>query len=319
MVRGDAVVGIADRDEIGPTRGAERVGRRLGPAARAGREQGQRHVAVVEQHLPCRHVDGLLPGRCLGGDAEIGLAASVPVDVERGAGPPAREGVGARGDGLRLERRRKPGRGHLRRHDAVEVLLERQHVDRAELLARHVDEDPAPVAVAERERRPGRRRKRERRIESLLRPAVDRELELRSECRRAGGERVVDAVAVLDGDRLLRRDGQRLLPAREQDPDRCCGRLGERRARVVGREDLVVRVALLRVALGSPLTHPHAVPVAVTADEEEGSGLRRGDIVRTGRGRRVRRRREQNRGDTGGEGGERADQQALRVASRPSG
>src|SRR5205814_5756141 len=189
----------------------------------------------------------------------------------------------------------------------------------AELLARHVDEDPAPVAVAERERRPGRRRKRERRIESLLRPAVDRELELRSERRRAGGERVVDAVAVLDGDRLLRRDGQRLLPAREQDPDRGRGRLGERRARVVGREDLVVRVALLRVALGSPLTHPHAVPVAVAADEEEGSGLRRGDIVRTGRGRRVRRRREQNRGDTGGEGGERANQQALRVASRPSG
>ena len=58
------------------------------------------------------------------------------------------------------------------------------------------------------------------------------------------------------------------------------GRLAERRAGVVGREDLVVRVALLRVALGAPLAHADAVPVAVAADEEERAGAGRRDVLR---------------------------------------
>src|SRR5262249_61684989 len=103
-------------------------------------------------------------------------------------------------------------------------------------------------------------RDRERGGARPRRPTVDRELQPRPEGRLARRQGVVDAVPVLDRERLLRRDRELLLPARQQDADRGRGRLAELRAGVVGVEDLLVPVPLLRVALRAPLTHAPPVP-----------------------------------------------------------
>ena len=91
---------------------------------------------------------------------------------------------------------------------------------------------------------------------------------------------------------------------------------------VVGGEDLLVRVALERVALSAPLPHADAVPVAVAADEEERPGAGRRDVLpgRTS-APRAAPRRAATAASEGGEGDEsvRTQDAALRVASSPSG
>ena len=219
--------------------------------------------------------------------------------------PATGQGVRARGDGLRLDCRRKPGRRHLCRHDAVQVLLERQNVDRAQPSVHDVDEQLPPVRAPERQRRSVSRRERERGSERLGRPTVDGKLQRAREGRLAGRKRVLEPVAVVHSHRLAGGDRQLLLPVRQQDADRGRRRQTSRGARVVRREDLVGREALQRVALGAPLSHADAVSVAVAADEEQGSRAGGRDVLLDGgRARRVRRRHERDGDSDGRESGE---------------
>ena len=60
----------------------------------------------------------------LGRDPAVDLAARVAVEIEGAPLRQVRERVGARGDGLRLQRLGRPARRHLRRDDALQIRLE---------------------------------------------------------------------------------------------------------------------------------------------------------------------------------------------------
>ena len=105
-------------------------------------------------------------------DAEVHLAARVGVDVERRTDGTRRKRVRACRDRLGLQRLGRPARRHLGRHDAVEVLLETDDVDRPQLPVDDVDEEPAAVGARERERRALARHERRSGGGSALPPIV---------------------------------------------------------------------------------------------------------------------------------------------------
>ena len=108
--------------------------------------------------------------RRLAGDAAVDLRAHVGVDVEDAVGAAAAQRVGARHDGLGLERLGRPARRHLGGDDALQVGLEPELVDGehgAPVVAVQAQR-AAVAAVADavdrrcRGRRPTRRRSRAR-------------------------------------------------------------------------------------------------------------------------------------------------------------
>jgi len=292
VVGRERVEGIVDRGEV-----RHRLDARqdlLGGCAASPRGRGEvRHdrLARIQHDLPGGRVDGRRRRDPLRREAPVDLAALVRVEVEgAGRGLARRHRVGARGDGLRLERLGSPGRRHLARDDAAQVVLERDDVHDRESpgLREHAQSAPvAPVAHGV-ERRPGDRH----------RPAVARAQRDGADppAREHGARRVEQreagrVFAHRDGARP--RDRERRRPAlvgRRQARRRARRRLRqllleqhahlrdaarpERRALVVVGEDLLVRPALQRVALRAVLAHAHAVAVAV-AGEREGRLSRR--------------------------------------------
>ena len=174
--------GICDGDEVRHV-DSGRFERRHRATAGRREEERVRDLAVVEDDLPFRRVDGGARRGRLGRDAAVHLAARVAVEVERTALRQVRERVRPRGDRLRLERGGRPLRRHLRRDDALQVLLEADHVDHVEQLAVERERELAAV----RDPADGERRLRgdlERRLECV---AVDRERRVERE--RSGVER----------------------------------------------------------------------------------------------------------------------------------
>ena len=214
------------------------------------------------------------------GDAEIDLAPRVRVEVEPGPALLDRQRVGARGDGLHLECLRQPVARHLRRDDPVEVGLEPDDVDRAQGPVRNGHLHLAAVrAVAEPE---GRRAGVERERSGQLLPLGDvarLDPQPRPEGLRARSEVPELADPVAHAERRQGRDRQPRLALREEHAHLGHGRLPDGRALVVVGEDVVVRPALLRVAVRAPLGHAHSVAPPSAADHEDGragKGLRRG-------------------------------------------
>ena len=103
--------------------------------------------------------DGGVGRRRLGAHAAVHLRAHVGVLVEGRARLGRRDGVGARGHGLRLQRLGRPGRRALARDDAAHVVLEPERVDGHQAAAGAADLEAAAVAAAAaagRCRRPAR-------------------------------------------------------------------------------------------------------------------------------------------------------------------
>ena len=102
----------------------------LGVAARAGEEVGGGRRAVVGDDLAGGRGDRGVGGGRLRRHAAVHLRAGVGIQVVEGAGHVGGDRVRARGHGLRLQRLRRPGRGHLGRDHAPDVVVESDHVDR---------------------------------------------------------------------------------------------------------------------------------------------------------------------------------------------
>ena len=110
---------------------------------------GHQLTVVVEidaARLLRRRVGALIGGR----HALVCLTVHRRADIEACAAVPRlRRGVGARADRLRLERFERPVVRHLRRNDALDVILDIQHVDDADVAAgRALVFEAAVVAVA---------------------------------------------------------------------------------------------------------------------------------------------------------------------------
>ena len=116
--------------QIGPWRSAELVAVVLGvPIAGAEIERAHR-FAGVGHHLSRRGVDSRVRRLRLVVGAQVGLVVRRVVDVPYGVvRPQPGEGIAAGGDGLGLQRRGGPMQGHLGRHHAADVVLDRQDVD----------------------------------------------------------------------------------------------------------------------------------------------------------------------------------------------
>ena len=270
VVRRDRVVRIGDtgqvRRPLGPDPDVLDGGR---PASRGRVEVRDNEAAAVREHLAGRLVDGGVGGVLLLVHPAIDLAADIGEEVERAVGLPSGQRVRSRRHGLGLQDLRRPVVRNLRRDDAVEVLLEPDHVDRPQSLADLVDLDRSPVAAAELQRLVAGE-EHERRLErGALLHALDLDLQARADHllahdgpRSAGG--VANAV------RRLGRDRQRRLAAGEQDPYLGDRRLADRRPAVVMREDAAIVVPSLREAVRAPLAHPDTVAPAAAADQEDG-------------------------------------------------
>ena len=150
-VRGAAQVAHGPRDQ-GAGRRGEDVLVVLGRAAVGRVVEGVRDRRPALQHEPGGRDDRRARRRLLAGRAAIHLGPAVVDDVVVGhARPESPGGVGARGDGLRLERGRRPGDGHLGRDHAAEVQVERDVVHDADhgLGGRGAEaQDPAIGVVA---------------------------------------------------------------------------------------------------------------------------------------------------------------------------
>ena len=294
VVRRERVVGIRDRDEVRHV-DAGRLERRDGAAARRREEERVRDLAVVEDDLSLRRVDGGARGVRLGRDAAVHLAARVPVEVVRTALRQVRERVRARGDRLRFERGGRPLRRHLGRDDALQVLLEADRVDDVDQPA--VEREGELAAV---------RRSRRRTTGAFAvilsggSSALPSTVNVESSVERSRVERRLRAGRIDDRPRRRRRE-RHLLLRRDENPHRRDARLPERRPRVVVGEDLVVGEAVQRVAVRTPLAEADAVPPAVPGERDD---RRRGARRRGGR-RRGRRRRGGARGRGGGVGARR--------------
>ena len=125
VVGRDLVGRVVDRHEVRLRRAVEEhvLDVRRAPARR-GVEVGDDRARPRRSGSapPSRRPPG--PSRPSALDAAVDLAADVAVDVEVAAGLARRERVGARRDGLGLERRRRPGRRHLPRDDAAHVVVD---------------------------------------------------------------------------------------------------------------------------------------------------------------------------------------------------
>ena len=228
------------------------------------------------------------------GDAEIDLAPRVRVEVEPGPALLDRQRIGARGDGLGLERLRQPVARHLRRDDAVEVGLEPDDVDGAQGSVRNGDLHLAAVrAVAEPEgRRAGVERERSGSCCALGDVA---RLDAAAPARRSVGPAArcqswPIPSRTVNGDGDATRQPRAALREVHAHPRH--GRLAERRSLVVVGEDLVVESALLRVPVRAPLRHADAVaPSAAADDEDRASREGTSDARACSRGTRRRHRR----------------------------
>ena len=289
----DRVVGIGDGDEVRNRLAPDVFGGRR-PPARAREEVRLRDFTVVEDDLAGGRIDGGVRRRLLVLDPEVHLAARVGIQIER-AGTPRRKRIRAGGDRLRLQCLGVPGVRHLRGDDAVEVLLEADHVDRTQLARGHVDLDRAAIAVLQRQRgaagleeqRPGKC--------AGFRLAVDSQLQRGCQRVGPGRKRVNDAAAVSHLEVRSRVDGECLDAARQQHSHARHGCVTELGAGEVVQHDLLVVEALLGVPVGTPLAQPDSVAPAVAGDDERRCALWNGLCGRT----RMRRRTgdEQQHGD----------------------
>ncbi len=221
-------------------------------------------------------------------DRPVHLAAGVGVGVEEARRVAGRDGVGAGGDGLRLQRRRRPRCRHLARDDAAQVLLEADHVDAQQARAR--DQHPersVPVVAGEADpggvlelQRPGAGVDRHRGDQALRHPAGRPADELEVPGRAA-------ALEMVEARRELLGLAGRVLeshPRRRAEVDGRAGReqhpLGHRAvqrpdmgAGEVVAEDLGVAPAVLGVAERAVLGHADAVTPAVAGQREHRRGL----------------------------------------------
>ncbi len=121
----------------------------LGAAAASGGVEGVDRRAVAEQHLAGRLRHGAVGERVLGAGAAVDLTLRGAAQVVALLGEAAEiaQGVAARRHGLRLERLelRVAVGAELARHDAAQVVLERQLVDHVEAAA-VVEEDDQGAA-----------------------------------------------------------------------------------------------------------------------------------------------------------------------------
>ena len=124
-VAGPAVVRVLLGRQVGDGAGG-------GPAAARRPELGEGGVAAPPQDPAPGGGDRVVGGGVLGVGTAVDLARPGVAQVEdRGAGVGALvRRVGPCRDGLGADGGRRPQRGDLERHDAAEVLLERQRVDR---------------------------------------------------------------------------------------------------------------------------------------------------------------------------------------------
>ncbi len=193
----------------------------------------------------------------------------------------ARERVRPRRDRLRLERLLRPAEGHLVRDHALDVAVELYDVDHAHEAVHRVELERSP------ERRPVQRQQPPRGgADDQGRAPADEtvgalEAEVRPDRDRALLELVRLPVRAADRERHRGRDRDGGATLGDEDLHRAQWRLPERRARVVVREDLVVRLPLERLAVGAPLAHADAVAPAASGHDEQrltggGRGLRRG-------------------------------------------
>ncbi len=269
-----------------------------GAPARAGREERRRdRVPVPDDPMDGGGDGGGRRGRLVL-DRPVHLAAGVGIGVEGAGGVPGGDGVGAGGDGLRLQGGRRPRRGHLARDDATQVLLDADEVDAQQ--ARPGDQHPeraVPVIADEADaggvvqlQRLGTGVDRDRGDQAFghrPRRAAD-ELEMPGgptdlQVVEAGRELLGRAGRVAErhaggGAEVHRRPGRQqhaLGRPRRQRPDV--------RAREVVVEDLGVAPAVLGVPERAVLGHADAVPPAVAGQRENRRGLRGGRQKQRGR------------------------------------
>ncbi len=156
VVLREVVVRIGDRDEI-------RARARLrpdvfdvgGPPAGGRVVVGGSDVSPPRDDLPGRLGDGAVRLGPLALDPVEDLVARVGVEVEALLGVEGRQRVRPGDDGLGLQGLQRPVVRHLARHDAAEVVVERQLVDRVKPAVLDVDGDSAAVRLpvdAERRR-----------------------------------------------------------------------------------------------------------------------------------------------------------------------
>ncbi len=133
-----AVIGVVAGAVVGIAHPAQpRLGRRprpdvldvLGVAAGAGEEVGADRRAVIGDDLTAGRRHRGVAGRRLGAHAAVHLGASIGVEAEHRPVHVAGQAVGPRGHGLRLERLRRPARGHLGRDHPADVIVEPDRVD----------------------------------------------------------------------------------------------------------------------------------------------------------------------------------------------
>ena len=153
MVGRDRVVRILDGDEV--RHGIDARERLLRPprCARPRTTRSRRRSAGPDASTTCPAVASTAAedGGALRRQAAVDLAALVGIEVVRaGRGLARRDGVGARGDRLRLERLGLPVRRHLAGDDAEQVALERDDVhDRQAVGGREHAQSPAIAPVAD--------------------------------------------------------------------------------------------------------------------------------------------------------------------------
>ena len=145
VVRGDGVVGVGHRDEIGNRRTVgEQIRVACRPAARRGEVVGRRHLAPVEQDLALRVLHRLDAARRLRTEPAVDLAPRV--GVEHRSHLAHGESVGAGGHCLGFQRGERPVLRHLARHDPANVRVDPDDVHRLELLAHELNLKPERIA-----------------------------------------------------------------------------------------------------------------------------------------------------------------------------
>ena len=279
-----AVVAVAHGHEIRLADG--RVPGRLlggGDPTRARREERGRDRALVPDD-PVRGIGHRgRRGRRLMLDRAVHLAARVGERIEVGGRVAGGNGIGASGDGLALERRQRPRRRHLARHDPAQVLLEADDIHALDARS-GLDHPERAVPVLADKADPGRVVQAQR-----LRARVDLH---------RGDERLGEATGGLVHELQVAARPTRLEPVgalrqgfrvaggvlerhprrgaevhgrarRQQHP--LVHRAGKRRDVGAGEvviEDLDVAPAVLGIAERPVLRHADAVPPAVPGERE---------------------------------------------------
>ena len=285
MVRRDRVVGIGHGDEIRHGLPPD-VFRGRGPAARGREEVRLCGLSLVEHDLAGRRIHGGVRRRLLVLEPEVHLAARVRIEVEC-PGPARGQCVRARDHGLCLQRLRMPRERHLRRDDAVQVLLEADHVDRPEFSVDDVDLDRAAIEMLQLQRRRAGLEEQGPRQRPCGRLPVDLQLQRRCQGVASGGDVVHGAGGVAHAKVGGRPEGERRHSARQQHAYLGDGRGAELRAGEIVQDDLCVTDTFLRVAVGAVLAHADAVTPAVSRDHERRRPRGGGRLLHACRGRRT--------------------------------